>query len=102
MAEVKANTAWDWLKKWWLWLVLGAAAILFILSRLLPTTSKGKPELLQKAKDEAKDAKDDAAKTLEEHNKEMDKRQEELDKIKAITNEAARLQALADFANRHK
>lgn len=98
---VKANTVWDWLKKWGLWILLALAFLLFILSKLLPSP-KGKPEVLQKAKEQATDIKNAASQALEKHNLEMEMRKDELAKIQTIHDEKARLQALADFANRRK
>jgi len=98
--EPKANTWKDWLKKWWLWIVAGATILIFIISRLIPTV-KGKPEVLQKAKEGADTIKTGAGEALTTHNKEMTERKEELEKIKSIPDQDKRMQALADYANRH-
>lgn len=100
LENIKANTAKHWFKRYGLWILIGLALIIFIISRIIPSP-KGKPEILKKAKEEAAKAKDAATKALEEHNKAMAERKAELENIKAMSDEEARLQALADFANKH-
>jgi len=96
-----ANTTMDWLKRWGLWILIGLAVVLWLLAKLLPSP-KGKPEILQKAKEEAQAIKDNLAKELKEHAGQMQANHDELERIKKIQNEAERLKALADFANKKK
>lgn len=102
MADVKANTAWDQLRKWGLWLLLGLGALLALVCWLLPTSKKGKPEILRKAKDGARAIKENRQKELKAHKRRMAVREKELETIGTIEDERERLQALADFANRRR
>lgn len=97
--RVKANTASDWLKKWGLWILLGIALVIFIIAKFIPAP-KSKDATLRQAKDEAERLKNEVSKELEKHTKEMSNRKAELEQIKAIEDEDARLNALADFANK--
>lgn len=99
MSEVKANRASDWLKRWGLWILLGLAALLVLLTWILPSNGT-KPKLLQDAKDGAQKLKDSAAADLERVRLEMEEREKELARIKAIQDEKTRLEKLAEFANR--
>jgi len=96
---VVPNPPGAWLKRYWLWIVLGLAIAIFVVSRLLPTP-KGKPELLQKAKDDAGKIHEAAAKELETHAAKMEANEREFAEIEKISDEEKRLQALAEFANR--
>lgn len=96
---VVPNPPGAWLKRYWLWIVLGLAFVIFVVSRLLPT-SKGKPEVLEKAKAEADKIHDVAAKELEKHAAKMEANEREFAEIEKISDEEKRLQALAEFANR--
>lgn len=96
---MKANSTKSWFKKWWLWVLLGLAATIYILSRVFPS-GEGKPGILHKAKDEAKRIKEDAVEKLEAHIEMMQEKHQELERIKVISDEEKRLRALADFANR--
>lgn len=100
LENIKANKAKHWFTKWGLWILLGIAVVIFIISRLIPAP-KDKQAILRQAKEEAKRLKDEVSAELEKHNKEMAERKAELEKAKAIEDEEARLKALADFANKH-
>lgn len=94
-----ANTIKDWLKRYWLWLLLIGAIVIYALSLLLPKSNK-KESILTETKQKAEDIK---AKTAAQHQaivEEMDKRVGELMEIKAISDEDERLKKLAEFANR--
>lgn len=96
-----ANSIWSWLKKYGLWILGGVLLVCWLISKLIPTF-RGKPEILQKAKDEVAAVKADTAKKSEELDAKMELNRKELEAIKAIDNEAERLQKLADFANRRR
>lgn len=96
---MNANSLWSWFKRWGLWLLLAITGLIYLLSRLLPSDGR-KPELLQKAKDEAEKLKEGAADDLATHSEKMNERVKELDEIKAIEDEKERLKKLAEFANR--
>ena len=94
-----ANSIWTWLKKWGLWILAGLVALLWLISKLIPTIG-GKPEILQKAKEEAAAAKQTASEAIDKHEAKMEENRKELETIKAIPDEMERLKRLADFANR--
>ena len=96
---MSANSFGSWFKRWGLWILLGAALLLYIVTRLFPSNGN-KPKILQEAKDQAKKLKDQASKQLQEHTEKMDAKVVELDEIKKISDEEERLKRLADFANR--
>jgi ABC-type multidrug transport system fused ATPase/permease subunit len=98
---ILANPITAWLKRWGLWILLGLAVVLYLLTRLLPSP-KGKPELVQEAKDGAAKLKEEAAKASDELAKKMAENKKELEEIKAIADEKERLRRLAEFANRRK
>lgn len=98
----KANSAWDWLKRWGLWILLGLGVVLAAFCWLLPTSKKGRPEILQKAKDGARELKDEQRVVLQKHEHAMAAREKELETIEEIDDERERLEALAAFANRRK
>ena len=95
---VRANTFWDFLKRWWLWILLILAGAVYLIVKLLPRRSKR--DLFVQAKQQAGELKDQAAKKLDGLKTEMKARRTELTEIKRIDDEAERLKALADFANR--
>ena len=97
---VRANTFWDWMKRWGLWILVVLAGALYLLVKLLPRRSKR--DLFVQAKQQAGELKDQATKKLGELKSEMKDRRKELDGIKEIDDEAERLKALADFANRRR
>ena len=99
---MRANGAGAWLKRYGLWVLLGLAIALGVLCWLFPVSRRGKPQVLKEAQEGAKRIKALAAKRLEEHDHRMAARRKKLEAIEAIGDEAKRLQALADFANRRK
>jgi len=94
-----ANSIWTWLKKYGLYVLSGLLLVCWLISKLIPTV-RGRPEILQKAKDEVSTAKNDVAKESELLAAKMEANRKELEAIKAISDEAERLRRLADFANR--
>jgi hypothetical protein len=94
-----ANSIWTWAKKYGLWILSGVLLLCWFISKLIPTV-RGRPEILQKAKDEVAAAKEDTAKKAAELEVKMESNRKELDAIKAIEDEAERLRRLAEFANR--
>ena len=101
MARTSANTAWDWIRRWGLWILLLLGVVLAALVWLLPTR-RGKPKILEQAKDGADAIRERAHKELVSHEHKMAARRKELEAITAIEEEDARLKALADFANRER
>jgi len=95
---VRANGFWDWMKRWGLWILVVLAGLLYLLAKLLPRRSKR--DLFVQAKQQAGELKDQAVKKLGELKSEMKARRTELNDIKGIDDEAERLQALAEFANK--
>jgi len=86
------------MKRWGIWILVILAGLLYLLVKLLPRRSKR--DLFVQAKQQAGELKDQAAKKLDKLKAEMADRRHELTEIKSIDNEAERLKALADFANR--
>jgi|GEM_PF-4948891 len=96
----RANTFWDWFKRWGLWILVLLAGLLYLAAKLLPRRSKR--DLFVQAKEAAGELKDAAAAKHEQLKTEMKKRKAELEEIKRIDDEAERLRALAEFANKRK
>jgi flagellar biosynthesis/type III secretory pathway M-ring protein FliF/YscJ len=94
-----ANSVWTWLKKFGLWILAGLAVLLWLISKLIPTV-KGKPEILQKAKEQATAAKTGATEEIKKLDEKMEGNRKELEEIKAIKDEEERLKRLAEFANK--
>lgn len=88
------------MKRWGLWILVIVAGGIYLLAKLLPRRSKR--DLFVQAKQQAGALKDQAVKKLTQLKTEMKARRTELDGIKRIDDEAERLQALADFANRRQ
>lgn len=88
------------MKRWGLWILVVLAGGLYLLVKLLPRRSKR--DLFVQAKQQAGELKDQASKKLTQLKTEMKTRRTELDGIKRIDDEAERLNALADFANRRR
>ena len=97
--EVKANTLWDWFKRWGLLILAILGALLVALTWILPTR-KDKPKIFQEAKEGAASLKEKAADELKTHELKMATREKELEEIKEIEDEDSRLRELARFANR--
>ena len=95
-----ANTWGDWLKRYWVWILVGVALLCVMFAALFPTGDKGALKILKDAEDKAKKLKDEKEQELAEITKEMDARVDELMEIKAIEDEDERLKRLAEFANR--
>lgn len=98
---MRANSFWDWIRRWGLWILLGLAALSFLVIKLLPKP-KSRKSILRSAEEGAKEEKDKAKKKLEDHREMMESRVTELKDIKAIEDEEERLKRLADFANREQ
>ena len=86
------------MRRWGLWILLALAVVAYLIVKLLPRRSKR--DLFIRAKEEAGRLKDETAKKLDRLKSEMADRRHELAEIKTIDDEAERLKALADFANR--
>lgn len=96
-----ANTWKDWLKRYGLIAILVLVTILYIVSKFIPK-NHNKSAFLQKAKDEIKRIKNTSQYDLSRHKKEMKNRKTEISNIKKIKDEKQRLDALANFAFRHR
>lgn len=98
-----ANGFGDWLKRYWLWLVVAALAILGVLAYWFFVTGNKEPlKILKEAEEGIKKLKDEKAIELKALEKEMDARTQNLIDIKSIKDEDERLTALAAFANKRK
>lgn len=97
---MRANSASSWVKRWGLWILLVLAAALVVLCWLFPVSRRGKPKILEQAKKGAVALKAKAATELKELSHRMAARKKALRAIIAIEEEAARLKALAEYANR--
>jgi hypothetical protein len=95
---IHANTFWDWMRRWGLWILLALAIVAYMIARLLPW--RNKRDLFIRAREEAGRLRDETALKLDKIRAEMEDRRHELAEIKSIGDEAIRLKALADFANR--
>jgi len=97
-----ANSIWTWLKKYWLYIVLGLLLVLYVITRILPggRDEEAKKKTLAKIKQGAEKIKKKHDEAIKKHNDEMKKKREELDEIKAIEDEDERMAKLAEFANR--
>lgn len=94
-----ANTIKDWLKRYWLWLLLIGAIVIYALSLLLPRSNK-KESILTETLEKAQKLKEERANQHQAIVEEMNQRVDELVEIKAISDEDERLKKLAEFANR--
>lgn len=94
-----ANGLQDWFKRYWLWILLLGALVIFAVSCLFPKTSD-KSNILNETKEKAKKLKDERAQEHKAIVEEMEGRINELIEIKAIKDEDERLKRLAEFANR--
>lgn len=96
-----ANGLQEWLKRYWLWILLIGAMVIFALTCLFPST-KDKTNILNETKEKAKKLKDELAQEHKVIAEEMEARTNELIEIKAISDEDERLKRLAEFANRRR
>ena len=97
-----ANSAWDWLRRYWLWLLLLGVSVVVFLVYLLPTGSKGALKIVQETEQKLKALKDQRTKELAEIDQAMATKIDELARIKNIKDTQERLKALAEFANKRK
>lgn len=95
-----ANSLADWLRRYWVWLVLGGATLLGVLIWLAPTGNKGALKALKEAEEGVKKLKKQKAEELEAIDKKLESNIQELVEIKKIPDEQERLKRLAEFANR--
>lgn len=96
-----ANPIADWLKRWGLLILVGLAAGLYLLLKFLPFKT-GAIKALDESRAAAAGLKDEKTAALATITKQMDERAAELKTIQAIPDEAERLKALSDFANRQQ
>lgn len=98
---VAANGIGAWLKKWWLWIIIGFSAFaIFVFKWLSKPVEKG--GILDRAHKGAERKWKEADKQLEDHNEKMQEQRDDLKEIKLIEDEDERLSQLADFANRDR
>lgn len=96
-----ANSIGSWFKRWGLAIIAGLCAVLYFVLKLIPTRP-GASKVVDDAKAAAKQLSDDKTKALTDHAATMDANRVQLAQIKTISDDEARLQALADFANGKK
>jgi hypothetical protein len=96
---VVPNPPGEWLKRYWLWIVVLGALVLFALTQIFKGEG-GKPALMKKTVEDAERIHENANAELDSHIAKMGEREKEFAEIEAISDEEKRLQALADFANR--
>jgi len=97
-----ANSLKDWVKRYWLWVVIGGLIILVILVKLLPTGDRGMLKQLHKAERKAIDLLKAKREELTDLETTMDNRLLELKRIREIEDEFDKAKALAEFTNKAK
>jgi len=97
----RANSASDWLKRWWWALAVAALTILVAVAAIFARTGdKESARAMDRTAGALKEARDKVAFDLSVHETAMEERAVELEEIRAISDEEERLRRLADFANR--
>lgn len=92
---------WTWLKKYWWAVAGGIAGVVWAVVSALSRRPSGASESLRKARDEADKIRAEARRRLDAQVIETTTKLNELDEASEIPDERARLQALADIANRN-
>ena len=95
---MKANTLGDWVRRYWLWILVVGVLLLFGVVYMLPSLRRSERDSLL---GKVRALRDETSEKLWDHKVAMADRQNELDEINAIPIERVRLKALADYANRH-